>query len=335
MTSSTQIQLAQRPTGWPDHENFRTAVVDLPALGEGEVRVANDFISVDPYMRGRMNDNTGSYIPPFNVGEVMGGGAVGRVIESRDDSLAEGTLVLHDLGWRDVAQGPAAGFRAVQELPGLPASVYLGALGMTGLTAWVGLLEIASMKEGDTVFVSGAAGAVGTMVGQIARLKGAARVIGSAGSPEKIELLTSKYGFDTAFNYKDGDIAGQLAAAAPEGIDVYFDNVGGEHLEAALGTLKTGGRVALCGAISQYNITEPEAGPRNMANLITKGLRLQGFTVGNYTEHLPAFAEQAGAWLAAGELVFDETVVEGLDHAVDAFLDLMRGANTGKMVVKL
>ncbi len=334
MTSSTQIQLANRPTGWPDHENFRTAVVDLPALGEGEVRVSNEFMSVDPYMRGRMND-VKSYVPPFQVGEVMDGGAIGRVIESRDNSLAVGTSVLHNQGWRDVAQGPAAGFRAVDELPGLSLSVYLGALGMTGLTAWVGLLEIAGMKKGDTVFVSGAAGAVGTMVGQIARLKGAGRVVGSAGSQEKIDLLTSKYGFDAAFNYKDGDIAGQLAQAAPKGIDVYFDNVGGEHLEAALGALNDGGRVALCGAISQYNATTPAAGPRNMMNLVSRGLTLKGFTVGNYAQHLGEFAEQAGAWLTAGDLVFDETVVEGLENAVDAFLNLMRGANTGKMVVKL
>lgn len=334
MTSSTHIQLASRPTGWPDHENFRTSILELPALAEGEVRVSNEFMSVDPYMRGRMND-VKSYVPPFQVGEVMNGGAIGRVIESRDDSLAVGTPVLHNQGWRDIAQGPAAEFRAVDELPGLPLSVYLSALGMTGLTAWVGLLEVAGMKKGDTVFVSGAAGAVGTMVGQIARLKGAGRVIGSAGSAEKIDLLTSKYGFDAAFNYKDGDIAGQLAAAAPEGIDVYFDNVGGEHLEAALGALNDGGRVALCGAISQYNATTPAAGPRNMMNLVSRGLMLKGFTVGNYAQHLGEFAEQAGAWLTAGDLVFDETVVQGLENAVDAFLDLMRGANTGKMVVKL
>lgn len=334
MTSSTHIQLASRPTGWPDHQNFRTAVVELPALAEGEVRVANEFMSVDPYMRGRMND-VKSYIPPFQIGEVMNGGAVGRVVESRDESLPVGTAVLHTQGWRDIAQGPAADFRAITELPGLPLSVYLGTLGMTGLTAWVGLLEIASMKEGDTVFVSGAAGAVGTMVGQIARLTGAARVIGSAGSAEKVELLTSKYGFDAAFNYKDGDIAGQLATAAPDGIDVYFDNVGGEHLEAAIGAMNDAGRAALCGAISQYNTTEQASGPRNMTNLVTRGLRLEGFTVGNYWQHFGAFAEQTGAWVANGDVVFDETVVDGLDHAVDAFLDLLRGANTGKMIVKL
>jgi len=334
MTSSTQIQLASRPTGWPVPENFRTAVVDLPPLVPGEVRVANEFLSVDPYMRGRMND-VKSYVPPYALGEAMTGGAVGRVVESAAEGLAAGDVVVHQLGWRDIAQGPAAGFRKVEELPGLPLSAYLGVLGMTALTAWVGLLEIAHMKEGETVFVSGAAGAVGSMAGQIARLKGAGRVVGSAGSAEKVRLLTEKYGFDAAFNYKDGDVLGQLAAAAPEGIDVYFDNVGGEHLEAALAAFRNGGRAALCGAISQYNATEPAPGPRNMANMITRGLTLQGFTVGHYAQHFPAFAAQMGAWLAAGDVVFDETVVDGLDHTVEAFLSMLAGGNTGKMVVRL
>ncbi|GAA3677536.1 NADP-dependent oxidoreductase [Arthrobacter ginkgonis] len=334
MTSSTQIQLASRPAGWPVPENFRTAVVELPPLAPGEVRVANEFLSVDPYMRGRMND-VKSYVPPYALGEAMTGGAVGRVLESAADGLAAGDVVVHQLGWRDIAQGPAAGFRKVAELPGVPLSAYLGVLGMTALTAWVGLLEIAHLKKGETVFVSGAAGAVGSMVGQIARLKGAGRVVGSAGSAEKVQLLTDKYGFDAAFNYKDGDVKGQLAAAAPGGIDVYFDNVGGEHLEAALAAFNRGGRAALCGAISQYNATEPAAGPRNMANLITRSLTLQGFTVGNYAQHFPAFATQMGDWLAAGDVVFDETVVDGLDHTVDAFLSMLAGGNTGKMVVRL
>jgi len=334
MTSSTQIQLIGRPKGWPVPENFRTAVVELPALAPGEVRVANEFLSVDPYMRGRMND-VKSYVPPFALGETMTGGAVGRVVESDSDSLAAGDVVLHQLGWRDVAQGPADGFRKVEELPGVPLSAYLGVLGMTALTAWVGLLEIAGLKEGDTVFVSGAAGAVGSMVGQIARLKGAGRVVGSAGSPEKVALLKDKYGFDAAFNYKDGDLPGQLAAAAPGGIDVYFDNVGGAHLEAALGAFNDGGRAALCGAISQYNSTEAPTGPRNMANIVTRGLALEGFTVGNHTRHFPAFAAQMGAWLAAGEVVFDETVADGLDRAVDALLSMLAGGNTGKMVVRV
>ena len=229
--TSTQIQLVSRPTGWPTAENFRTVTVELPALGPGQVRVENEFMSVDPYMRGRMND-VKSYTPPFALDETMTGGAVGRVVESTSGDVPVGAVVVHQLGWRDVAQGDAAGFRVVPEVEGVPSSAYLSVLGMTALTAYVGLLEIAHLSEGDTVFVSGAAGAVGSMVGQIARLRGAARVVGSAGSAEKVALLTERYGFDAAFSYKDGDVAGQLAAAAPDGIDVYFDNVGSQPLES-------------------------------------------------------------------------------------------------------
>jgi NADPH-dependent curcumin reductase CurA len=207
-------------------------------------------------------------------------------------------------------------------------------LGMTALTAYIGLLEVAKLTEGDTVFVSGAAGAVGSMVGQIARLKGAARVIGSAGTDEKVALLTEKYRFDAAFNYKTGDIAGQLGEAAPDGIDVYFDNVGGDHLSAALGAFNDGGRAALCGAISQMNRTDGTTGVSNMANIVTRGLTLTGFTIGNHLQHFPAFTEQMGAWFSAGDIVFDETVVDGLQNAVDAFLGMLRGENTGKMVVR-
>lgn len=331
--TSTQIQLVSRPTGWPTAENFRTVTVELPELAAGEVRIENEFMSVDPYMRGRMND-VKSYTPPFALDETMTGGAVGRVVESTSDDVPVGSVVVHQLGWRDVAQGSAAGVRVVPEVDGIPSSAYLSVLGMTALTAYVGLLEIAHLREGDTVFVSGAAGAVGSMVGQIARLKGAARVVGSAGSAEKVALLTDRYGFDAAFNYKDGDVAGQLAQAAPEGIDVYFDNVGGEHLEAALGAFNDQGRAALCGAISQYNTEGEATGPRNMANIVTRGLTLQGFTVGGYTQHFPAFMADMTAWVTGGDVVFDETVVEGLDHAVDAFLGMMRGENVGKMVVK-
>ena len=330
---STQVQLVTRPVGWPTSSDFRTVTVDLPELAPGQVRVANEFVSVDPYMRGRMNDAK-SYSAPYALGETMTGGAVGRVVASASDAIAVGDVVVHQFGWRDLVQEDAAGFRVVPELPGVPLSAYLGVLGMTALTAYVGLLEVGGLKAGDTVFVSGAAGAVGSMVGQIARLKGAKRVIGSAGSVEKVALLTEKYGFDAAFNYKDGNIAEQLAASAPDGIDVYFDNVGGEHLEAALATFNDGGRAALCGAISVYNNTEASAGPRNMANMIGRGLTLKGFIVGNYVQHFAAFSTDMAGWLASGEVVFDETVVDGIDHAVEAFLGLMRGENTGKMIVR-
>ncbi|KGJ77570.1 NADP-dependent oxidoreductase [Cryobacterium roopkundense] len=332
-TVSTQIQLVTRPVGWPTARDFRTVSVDLPELAPGEVRVTNEFVSVDPYMRGRMND-VKSYAPPYVLGEAMTGGAVGRVVASASDTIKVGDVVVHQFGWRDRVQEGAAGFRVVPELSGVPLSAYLGVLGMTALTAYVGLLDVAAFKAGDTVFVSGAAGAVGSMVGQIARLKGAKRVIGSAGSPDKVALLTQKYGFDAAFNYRDGDIAGQLAAVAPDGIDVYFDNVGGEHLEAALATLNNGGRAALCGAISTYNNTEATPGPRNMVNIVGRGLTLKGFIVGNYVHHFPEFSAEMAGWLASGEIVFDETVVDGIDHAVEAFLGLLRGENTGKMVVR-
>ena len=333
-TTSTQIQLVARPQGWPTHDDFRTVTVEYGDLEPGQVRVRNAFLSVDPYMRGRMND-VKSYTPPFALGETMTGGAIGRVVESAPDDVPVGALVQHELGWRDVAQADRAAFRLVPELPGVPLSVRLGILGMTGLTGYVGLTAIAGMREGDTVFVSGAAGAVGTAAGQIARLLGAKRVIGSAGSAEKVALLTEKYGYDAAFNYKDAPVREQLAALAPEGVDVFFDNVGGDHLEAALDVLNPGGRVALCGAIAGYNTTEKPAGPDNMANIITRGLTLKGFTLAGYVHLAPEFSEKMAAWLGAGQIAYDETIVDGVENAVDAFLDMMRGANTGKMLVRV
>jgi len=333
-TTSTQIQLVARPQGWPTHDDFRTVTVEYGDLEPGQVRVRNAFLSVDPYMRGRMND-VKSYTPPFALGETMTGGAIGRVVESAADDVPVGALVQHELGWRDVAQADRAAFRLVPELPGVPFSVRLGILGMTGLTGYVGLTAIAGMREGDTVFVSGAAGAVGTAAGQIARLLGAKRVIGSAGSAEKVALLTEKYGYDAAFNYKDAPVREQLAALAPEGVDVFFDNVGGDHLEAALDVLNPGGRVALCGAIAGYNTTEKPAGPDNMANIITRGLTLKGFTLAGYVHLAPEFSEKMAAWLGAGQIASDETIVDGVENAVDAFLDMMRGANTGKMLVRV
>lgn len=331
---STQIQLARRPEGWPTHDDFRTVEVELSDPAPGEVRVANEFVSVDPYMRGRMND-VRSYVAPYALDEVIAGGAIGRVVASAADDLPVGTVVLHQHGWSDVVQADASTFRAVPEVPGMPLSLRLHILGMTGLTAYVGLTAIADLAPGDTVFVSGAAGAVGTAVGQIAKLLGAGRVIGSAGSPEKVALLTEKYGYDAAFNYKDGPVREKLAALAPEGVDVFFDNVGGDHLEAALDVMNDGGRIALCGAITSYNTTERVSGPDNMANIITRGLRLQGFTLANYLHLSPEFSEKMARWFAEGRIAYDETIVDGIENTVDAFLDMMRGANTGKMLVRV
>jgi NADPH-dependent curcumin reductase CurA len=331
---STQVQLVARPVGWPTEDDFRTVRLTYGDLAPGQVRVVNAFISVDPYMRGRMNDAK-SYAPPYALGETMTGGAIGRVVESNAPAITVGSLVLHQYGWRDVVQEDSAGFQVIDEVPGVPLSLRLGILGMTGLTGYVGLTAIAEMQPGDTVFVSGAAGAVGTAAGQIARLLGAKRVIGSAGSAEKVALLTGKYGYDAAFNYKDEDVAAQLAEAAPEGIDVFFDNVGGEHLQAALDVINAGGRIALCGAISSYNEAGRPAGPNNMSNIITRGLTLKGFTLGGYLDRAPEFSERMTAWFAAGEIAYDETIVDGIEHSVDAFLAMMRGANTGKMVVRI
>lgn len=333
-TSRTQIQLVSRPTGWPSAENFRTVTDDLPELAPGQIRVRNEYISVDPYMRGRMND-VRSYVAPYALGETITGGAVGRVTASTVAEYPVGAVVLHQHGWSDLAQGDAKTFRVIPELPGVPLSLNLHVLGMTGLTAYVGLTEIAHMQEGDTVFISGAAGAVGTAAGQIAKLLGAKRVIGSAGSDEKVALLTSKYGYDAALNYKSGNVRELLAEAAPDGIDVFFDNVGGSHLEAALDAFNDGGRAALCGAIESYNTTEKPVGPDNMANLITRALTLRGFTIGAHWHLAPEFQGRMAEWFAQGNIAYDETVVDGIEHTVDAFLDMMRGANTGKMLVRV
>ncbi|HLS92055.1 MAG TPA: NADP-dependent oxidoreductase [Microbacterium sp.] len=332
--TSTQIQLARRPEGWPTHDDFRTVQVAYDDPAPGQVRVENAFVSVDPYMRGRMND-VRSYVPPYALGETITGGAIGRVVASASDDLPVGTAVLHQHGWSDVVQDDAATFRAVPEVPGAPLSLRLHILGMTGMTAYVGLTEIARLAEGETVFVSGAAGAVGTAVGQIAKLLGASRVIGSAGSPEKVALLTEKYGYDAAFNYKDGPVREQLARHAPDGVDVFFDNVGGDHLEAALDAMNDGGRLALCGAIAGYNETDRVPGPDNMANIITRGLTLRGFTLGSFLHLSPEFQERMSAWFAEGRIAYDETIVDGIEHTVDAFLSMMRGGNTGKMLVRV
>lgn len=331
-TSTRQIVLAQRPDGWPTDADFRLETADLPDLGPGEVLVRNTVMSVDPYMRGRMND-VKSYIPPFQIDAPLDGGAVGEVLASTSAAHPVGSHVLHGLGWREHAVVPARGATVI-DITLAPESAYLGVLGMPGLTAYAGLVAAAELQPGDAVFVSGAAGAVGSLVGQIARLKGASRVVGSAGTPAKVAHLLD-LGFDAAFDYHDGPVAASLKAAAPEGIDVYFDNVGGDHLEAALSRLKLNGRVAMCGAIAQYNDTEPPAAPRNLALVIGKCLTLRGFIVGKYASLRPDFIAEVGPWLAAGEIRSDETLRDGLANAPQAFIDMLRGANTGKMLVRL
>ena len=333
--TALEVRLASRPKGWPTEDNFEIAEVEIPTPGEGQILVRNVVMSVDPYMRGRMND-VKSYVPPFQVGAPLEGGAVGEIVAVGEgvETLKTGDNVLHGLGWRDYALVDA---KHVVKVDGsvAPLSTYLGVLGMPGLTAYAGLLATAEFKEGDAVFVSGAAGAVGQIVGQIARLKGASQVIGSAGSAEKVKYLTEELGFDAAFNYKDGPVAELLAAAAPNGIDVYFDNVGGEHLEAAIETLNLNGRITMCGAISQYNASEKPTGPSNMIQILAKRLTLRGMLVGDHKALQQQFVSEVAAWIASGELKYSETVIEGgTAQAPAAFLGMLRGENTGKMLVK-
>ncbi|NJQ13652.1 NADP-dependent oxidoreductase [Streptomyces bohaiensis] len=325
--------LVSRPHGTPVPENFALREEPVRAPGDGEVLVRNTHLSVDPYMRGRMNDHK-SYVPPFALDEPMDGAALGEVVASEAEGLAPGDLVTHNLGWRDYATVPA---RQVAPLPrDTPRpSAYLGVLGMPGFTAWVGLRKIADIREGDAVFVSGAAGAVGSTAGQLARLMGAARVVGSAGSPAKVELLTSEYGFDAAFDYREAPVGEQLPVAAPDGIDIYFDNVGGDHLEAAITAMRTHGRIVLCGMIAQYNATEPPPGPNNLGLMVGKRIRAQGMIVTDHQASLPEFHREVAPWVDSGELRYRETFVDGLENTPEALLGVLRGDNTGKMVVRL
>ncbi|MFE2179414.1 NADP-dependent oxidoreductase [Streptomyces sp. NPDC059455] len=330
-TTGREWHLVARPQGWPKPEDFALREASVSGPGPGQALVRNLYMSVDPYMRGRMND-VKSYTPPFQLDRPMEGGAVGKVVASNAEGISVGDHVLHFGGWREYATVDAkSAVKVDPEIAPLPA--YLGVLGMPGLTAYAGLLEVASFKEGDAVFVSGAAGAVGSEVGQIAKLKGASRVIGSAGSDEKVRVLLDEYGFDAAFNYKSGPVADQLKEAAPDGIDVYFDNVGGEHLEAAIGRLKVHGRITVCGMISQYNVTEPPAAPRNLGMVIGKRLRMQGMLVGDHQHLQEQFFQEVGGWIREGKLHYGETVIKGVENAVDAFLGMLRGENTGKMIV--
>jgi NADPH-dependent curcumin reductase CurA len=332
--TTREWQLAARPHGEPTPADFRLVEAQRPDPADGQVVVSMIAMSVDPYMRGRMRSGP-SYAAAWEIGETMRGGAVGRVVASRAPAVPEGSLVLADAGWRDLAVLDAREVAVLPDVPGIPPSYYLGVLGMPGLTAWAGLFRLADFREGDAVFVSGAAGAVGSLVGQFARLRGASAVVGSAGTPDKVAWLTGELGFTAAFDYHDGPVADLLATAAPGGIDVFFDNVGGEHLEAAIGALHDHGRVAMCGAISTYNAVSAPPGPRNMALCVGKRLTLRGFIVSDHSDLRPEFQEAVSGWLRSGDLVVRETVREGLEEAVPAFLDLLRGGNTGKMIVRL
>jgi NADPH-dependent curcumin reductase CurA len=332
MTQSREIRLKSRPNGLPTADNFELASIDLPDPGPGQAQVRNTWMTVDPYMRGRMNDAR-SYVPPFQLGEVLQGGAIGVVTASNDPSLKQGELVQSFFGWREAFNAPAAMLQKL-ETHGLAPEAFLGFAGMPGLTAYVGLVRIAEMKPGDVVFVSGAAGAVGSVACQIAKLKGHT-VIGSAGGPEKLAFLR-EIGVDAAIDYKaEPDLTVALMRAAPAGIDVYFENVGGAHMEAALTAANNGARFALCGMISQYNDVELTGGVRNLFLAVAKSLTLKGFIVSNHGDLQADFAKELAGWVAAGKFKSRETVKEGIENAPAAFLGLFSGENLGKMLVKL
>jgi NADPH-dependent curcumin reductase CurA len=329
---SREIRLASRPKGEPVSNNFQLAEVELPDPQPGEVLVRNEYISVDPYMRGRMNEGK-SYVPGFELGKAMTGGAVGRIVESKEPSLPVGTYVVSMYGWREAFVSPAVGLQRI-DASLAPPSAFLGTLGVTGLTAWVGLFKIAALKDGETVFVSGGAGAVGSIACQLSKLHGC-RVVASAGSAEKVAFLKDQLKVDYAFNYREADATEHLKQGAYNGIDVYFDNTGGPQLEAALSALRERGRIALCGAIAGY--CTPVPGPRNLALAIGKRLRLEGFIVSDHFKDLPQFLAEAAPALKAGKLLNRETVVDGLERAPEAFISLLRSGDghIGKLVVKI
>jgi NADPH-dependent curcumin reductase CurA len=323
---SREIVLTAHPQGEPQESDFELRDAAHRELGDGEVLVRNVFVSVDPYMRGRMT-GIKTYVAPFELGGAIEGGAVGRVVESKHEGFAEGDWVNSMLGWRE--SGVVDGDRLRKLDPALaPPSTALGVLGMPGLTAWIGLVDIGRVKEGETIYVSGAAGAVGSTAVQIAKLKGL-RVIGSAGSAEKVRWLRS-LGVE-AFNYKEPRAKEALA----DGIDVYLDNVGGEQLEASLGALRPFGRVIACGAISRYNDQAPAPGPRNFGFVVSKRLRIQGFIVSDHTDRFRDFAAEVGPWVADGKIAYRETVLDGIESCPVAFAGLFRGDNTGKMLVRV
>jgi NADPH-dependent curcumin reductase CurA len=328
-----EIRLASRPTGEPAPGQFELTRAEVQPPGDGQLLVRNTWMSVDPYMRGRMDDAP-SYIAPFRVGAPLEGSAVGEVVASNADTVPVGATVAHFLGWREYAVVDAADATVV-DTDLAPPQAYLGVLGTPGLTAYVALTEIAPVRRGDVVFVSAAAGAVGSVAGQLARILGASRVIGSAGGPEKGRKLVEEFGFDAALDRRAGPIAPQLAAAAPDGIDVYVDNVGGEQLEAAIGALHDHGRIAVVGAIGEYNAVEPVPGPRNLYRMAITQSSLRGMLVISWHHLFPAYVERASGWIADGRLRTEETVVEGLDRAPAAFLGVLRGENVGKMLVRL
>ncbi|MED4860290.1 NADP-dependent oxidoreductase [Bacillus atrophaeus] len=333
--SQQQIQLARRPQGVPKHEDFRFETISVPEPKQGEVLVKTLYVSVDPYMRGRMQ-NTKSYVEPFALDEALSGGVIAEVVSDGDGQFKKGDIVIGNLNWQEYSAASESTLRKI-DTSIAPASAYLGILGMTGLTAYFGLMDIGRPKQGETVVVSGAAGAVGSTVGQIAKIKGA-RVVGIAGSDEKIAYLKDELQFDEAINYKtEDDIQKALADACPDGVDVYFDNVGGPISDSVMNLLNEFARIPVCGAISSYNAEseKDDMGPRVQSKLIKTKALMQGFIVSDYSERFPEGAKQLAEWLKDGKLHYEETITEGFDKIPDAFLGLFQGKNKGKQLIKV
>ncbi len=334
---TTQIRLAQRPVGEPDESTFTTATETLPDLADGQVALAIRYLSLDPYMRGRLS-TAKSYAAPVEVGDVMVGGTVGEVVESRFDRLSPGDFVLSYSGWQSAAVVDGNQVRKLDPSVA-PVTTALGVLGMTGFTAYAGLLEIGRPKEGETVVVAAATGPVGSAVGQIARIKGA-RAVGIAGGPDKVKALTEEFGFDAAIDHRAPDFVEQLKAATPDGIDVYFENVGGKVFDAVRRRLNTYARIPVCGLIANYNLTSQPEGPDQMPGLLgqilTRSLTVRGFIQSEFTRsHGPDFVRDMGEWVGSGQVRYLEDLVEGLENAPAAFAGMLRGENFGKLIVKV
>ncbi len=328
-----QITLAARPSGMPKPSDFKLVETPVSDPGAGELLVRTLYVSVDPYMRGRMND-VKSYAPPVKIGEVMGAGAVGKVVASQNPKFQAGDVVEGFFGWQQYAISNGAGVRKID--PSLaPVSTALGVLGMPGLTAYFGLLDIGKPRAGETVVVSGAAGAVGSLAGQIAKIKGC-RVVGIAGSDEKVAWLRDELGFDAAFNYKTTTgYTAKLAELCPKGVDVYFDNVGGVITDAVFPLINVGARVVVCGQIAQYNADKPETGPRLLAHLIVKQARAEGFLVFQFAKRYAEGLTEMAGWLKADRLRYREQFVDGIENAPHAFIGMLQGENTGKQLVRV
>ncbi|UOQ84139.1 NADP-dependent oxidoreductase [Gracilibacillus salinarum] len=333
MTKNKQILLAKRPVGTPDKDTFKFVETDSKQPENGEVLIRTIYVSVDPYMRGRMIDAP-SYVAPYELNDVLGGGTIGEVVESNSDKFSQGDIVLGGYGWQTYYTAKEDEVRTIDK-DIAPISTHLGILGMTGLTAYFGLLDIGKPKEGETVVISGAAGAVGSVVGQIAKIKGA-RVVGIAGTDEKNRYLKEELGFDEAINYNTtNNIEQDIAKACPNGVDVYFDNVGGEISDAVHANLNKFARISVCGAISKYNIEGEDTGPRIQMTLIKKSASMQGFTLYDFVDRFPEGSKALAQWLQEGKLKYEETIKEGFDNIPDAFLDLFEGNNIGKLLVKV